>query len=209
MRDDAQDLAERGRDVLAVARVGVVADADVEVAVGPELQLAAVVVGGGVGDAQHGVMPGVGDVGARRRVELPHHERAVQLCREGVDEPGHGVVGRERDGEQPALTAVADLVGDVDERRREDDAVLDDAHGALALDHEDAARVARRRGRVERRGERPERGQRDVRHVGVGAFRGRARADDRRRDGQEADQESHADASPRACWGHHLQDGTR
>ena len=36
-------------DVLAVGRVGAVADADVEVAVGPELQLAAVVVRGGWG----------------------------------------------------------------------------------------------------------------------------------------------------------------
>jgi hypothetical protein len=89
-------------------------------------------------------VPGVGDVRARRRVELPHRERSVRERAEGVDEARDRVVGRERDRKQAALVLSADLTRHIEERRREDRAILDDPHGAASLDDEQARGVAGR-----------------------------------------------------------------
>ena len=142
-RIDAQDLAEQDAGVLSIGAHTAVAHADVEVAVGAELQLAAVVVGGRVRDTEHEAVTGVGNVGAGGGVELPDDDRPVREGRVRVQETRDGVVGGEGDREQAALSAESDLARDVEERCRQDGAALHDAHRPTALDHEHARRIAR------------------------------------------------------------------
>ena len=135
-------------------RAAAVADPDVEVVVRPEQQQAAVVVGLGVGDLhQLARRARVGDVLGPSLV-LDDRLVAVGVGVEDVEEPAGGVVGRERDRQQPLLGAGRDLVGHVEERRAERLAVLDDADLPALLDHEQPAVVLRRRGHVDGRVER-------------------------------------------------------
>ena len=151
----AEHLGEQRLVVLAVAvRVvlaAAVAHADEHGAVGGEGEQAAVVVREGLVDREQDVLAvGVGDVGigadrvARDDrvagvVRVVHEEAAVVL-----------VVGMERDAEQSALAAAAHQLVDVEERRLEQHAVLDDADGARLLDDEEAVRIEARRGDVHR-----------------------------------------------------------
>jgi hypothetical protein len=123
-----------------------VAGAGVEVAVRAELDHAAVVVGEAVGDREHD--PGAVGVGGVRVVgpggqALDH----VRLGRRVVDEEGAVllVIGVEGQAEQALLVGRSDPVADVEERRLEQDLVLDDPDLAVAGHHEQAG-VVRRRG---------------------------------------------------------------
>ena len=71
-----------------------------------------------------------------------------------VEAAAVGVVGRERDREQPLLAARGHLVADVEEGRVELAAVAHDHHAAALLDDELARAVAGRRRDVDRRVER-------------------------------------------------------
>ena len=87
-----------------------------------------------------------GDVGVRARaVVLGDGQVAVVPPGEVQEEPAIDlVVGMEGDPQQAALAAGRDEVGDVDERGRQERAVLDDADPATLLDDEEPpAAVAR------------------------------------------------------------------
>ncbi len=142
-RVDPQQLAEQDVRVLGVA-VGVagaaaVAGADVEEAVGAELELAAVVVREArVGDLDH-LVPrarrGAGGVAALapERVDLDV-AGAVDVV--DVEAPVALVTRVEGDREQPLLAAVADPVADVEEVAPERLALAQHADRARLLDHE-------------------------------------------------------------------------
>ena len=132
--DEAMDLAERRARVGRRVGVGVVADARVERAVRAELELAAVVVRGGVRLVEQRAHE-------RRPAVLPHLDIAVRLRgQEHVEQSARGVVRRERHREQAALAAAQRVGRDIEER-----AAADDLHEAGLLDHEDAVVVGRRR----------------------------------------------------------------
>ena len=138
IRVDPQHLADAGcASVCALVAVRVLADGGVELAVWPERERAAIVIGGatqvveveqnllasGRGNVAIGGEPADAIVNGRGR------RRVVD-----VDE----LIGRELriegDAEQAALADGAD--GDRQERRRQQDAVLDDAKAAALLRHE-------------------------------------------------------------------------
>ena len=155
---DAQHLAEVGGEVLAgsehVALPAAVAAADVQVAIRPEGDLAAVVVGVGAVDLHHDAGGlHVGAVGVGGGGLVLDDER-------GAVEPHVGVV----DVELPVLLELRvelqvvepllqerahDGVVDVHERLGQHLAILDDAHDARALAHEEAARAVRGHGHAD------------------------------------------------------------
>ena len=184
---DAEDLPQSTARVLrVVGRVvarAAVAGADVQEAVGAELQLPAVVVAvRGMVDLEHRP-PGrrIGEVRLRRRaVELlDRDDAAVGVARPrsrvvDVEEPAGGVVGRERHRQEPLLAYRDDAAGEVEERRAEDGAVADHVDRPVLVDHEQAVRVGRRRGDVRGRVEVPDlRQRRRRRRVGGGRRRQR------------------------------------
>ena len=118
-RVDPQQLAELDAQILrAVPGVpgrAAVAHADVEQAVRPELQLAAVVIGVRLLDEEE--LPGArGDRPAVARSELDHARVAVPIGVVDVEAVVLRIRGTERDGEQPALAAARDARADVEER---------------------------------------------------------------------------------------------
>jgi len=146
-RVDAQHLAEEGLERLAVparrvaradvARRAPVAEPDVEIALGPEPELSAVVVGLGLVDLEH--------VPAARRVRHPAlHGELVDLrvaVGVGVVDVELGAIGRERETEQPALAAVlAHPAAEVDDGRGGDGAVADGPHDTTLLSDVERAR---------------------------------------------------------------------
>ena len=120
----------RSRIVLLAA----VARADVEVAVRPELELAAVVVFGEVGHVQD--LAGAALVeGAVRADRVADHVLVLVGTGEvGVDHVGALEIRREGDREESLLVVVGHLVGDVEGRVGEHLTVPDDAHAAALLD---------------------------------------------------------------------------
>ena len=169
---DAEDASEehveslRERPGLVQHPWVTVADGRVQVAVGAELQHAAVVVLVRLRDREHHAL--VRRVGAVRleRVaselgDLQVSVRALARVEHRVEEPALGVVGCEGDGEQPGLALVGDPALEVEERQRLDLAVPHDAHRSRLLDDEDVVAVARRGrdedGLVERPADRSER----------------------------------------------------
>ena len=185
-RVDPQELAEAvvvvdavghrrrgGRDGLRVAAgiaaAAAVAGAGVEQAVGPELQLAAVVVGLLVVRDRHqrphvcGVrVVGVGRVDAMLLDgDLPH--RALRRVVD-VEQAARRVVEREGHREQTALVVRrVHLARDVQEGRPH--GAVEHLDGAALLDHEDARGVAQRSGDVDGRREVADLGQRHRRGV--------------------------------------------
>ncbi len=168
-RRDPQQLGEQ-RGALLVGRpgaderlpvtVGVVASAavagrDVQVAVGAEVQVAAVVVvAQAVLDLQDERALRRRDVGIGGAVPQVDPDVSARVGRVGVEAARRRVVRRERHREQPALAAGRELAArDREEGRGERDAVSDDADRAPALDDEQARGVAGRCGEVDRRGE--------------------------------------------------------
>ena len=154
---DAQDLAQRRAERLRVAARAVlvvaaapVAGADVHQLVGPEDHEAAVVVGLGVGHAQHEAR--AVRVGAVSPARWYSQMLSVPLLLGVVDveEPRLRVVGGEGHREQALLAAGRDLRADVEERLGEGLAALHDHDPPGLLDDEDPALVAGRRGDVER-----------------------------------------------------------
>ncbi len=143
-RPDAEELAQERRPALAVAeRVAAraaVAGGDVQVAVGPEVDVAAVVVRERLVDLEEDPLAaGVGLVRCRRRdAERRHHGVPVEV---GVvhEQPR---VGREVRGEgqpeQAALAARQDPLADVEERWIDQQPVPDDPDPARLLDDEQA-----------------------------------------------------------------------
>ncbi len=151
---EAQELAEQ--DVLVLGVVGrvasraAVARAHVEVPVdGREHELSAVVVGvGRVGhDQQDRGRRGVGDVGIARDVVPGQRDVAGRRDVVGVvdvEEPVRPIVRIEGHGQQALLRAVGGQRPDVEKRRPEKRAVLDDADRAALRHDENARGVARR-----------------------------------------------------------------
>ena len=140
---DAEQLRQQRPEVLPVV-VGValrttVAEPDVEVPVGPEGDVAAVVVGEGLRQPQHfATRPDVGDV-ARHGVGSDHAGPVVGAV--GVADEQDGAVGRERQSEQSALAPqvghVRDEIEDGALGRREHLTVAYEApHGAGTLPDE-------------------------------------------------------------------------
>src|ERR1043165_1064508 len=141
---DARELAEKLAEVLAVivriAAGAAVADADVEVAVGPELQLAAVVIGElGVRDGEDdGAAGDVGAVGIGGEDGVAR-DGDVAVRRGVVDEEEtvRRVVRMEGEAEEPALVAAGNEAADVEEGRGQDARAVPDDDGAALLDDEE------------------------------------------------------------------------
>jgi hypothetical protein len=166
----AQHLAEQRvgplRVVERVVSRAAVAEADVEIAVGAEGEMAAVVIGERLLDVGTAVRPH--EIAARLRrgrvtvvgaaFEARHH--GVPVAVGEVDEHAAGVDRTRREGEaqQPALAAAADGVAQVQEGRlahrrpfeHEDEPALRDdqerARGGRVLDHGDRVLDAARHG---------------------------------------------------------------
>src|SRR5205814_2319181 len=142
----AQELPELGAQVLRVvvrvAARAAVAGARVEQAVGPELQLPAVVVVElAVGNAQER-LPGVGQPDRPVRLELVDANvsgRVVEVEEEAVVP---GVARMERDRQEPLLAAAPDQLADVDERLRAELSVDEHADDAPLLGDVEHAALA-------------------------------------------------------------------
>ena len=157
MRVDAEDLAQQLFGVLAVfegiAAAAAVAERDVEVAVGAELELAAVVVGFlGVADAEDRFADRRAAAGIRAKgVEVDVAFGPAGLGRAGVgrvDAAAAFEVGGWRDREHAPLDfAAADQFGQVEELARVGGGAFDDL--AFALDDQQPFRVGRARGDVD------------------------------------------------------------
>ena len=154
---DAAELAEQVGRVLPVAVLAVlvaaaaaVPVAEVEHPVGPELQLAAVVVALGVGDLEQLAMPRPDARGALARAQLPDLLVAGLVREVHVELAVARELGVEGDREQALLAAGGDEAAQIGVRPRRDLPVADRADRALLLDHEEAL-VPGRRGDVDRR----------------------------------------------------------
>ena len=142
---DAQNLAEQRVRVLpaaqGIAPAAAIADADVEIAVGTEGELSAVVIRVlPVGDLQnHDLAPGIGRV--RRRAQREARDGDVSDRVRVV----HVKVTRGRktrwksDAQQAALAAAVNALRDIEKRRRDDRTVLNDAYTAGLLDDKKAS----------------------------------------------------------------------
>ena len=141
---EAEHLAEERRVALAVpvriAGGAAVTEADVQLAVRPEDDVAAVVVRVGLFDEQQlalgrgiGV---IGIVGACR--ELDDARVALRIGEVHVDASRVCEVGVEREAEEPLLRPPGDATAEVEKRRRRglQPPVDDDAHESLLLDDE-------------------------------------------------------------------------
>jgi hypothetical protein len=150
---ELEDLAEQDVEVLGpvlgVAAGAAVAHPDIEHPVGPELELAAVVV-------RVGLRNGEQHLGTRRdrarsvRAVLDDPRVAPKIRVVDVEEVVLRVVRVERDRQEPPLAAARDLRAHVQERRLPKVSVLDDADQPGLLDDVDAVGLARRGGHVER-----------------------------------------------------------
>ena len=154
-RIDAQDLAEQRvevlRAVLRVAAGAAVARSDVQQAVRPEQQQAAVVVRVWVRHRQHGPPRRlVGAVRAPARApELLHLLVAAAVGEVDVEAPAGRVVRRERHREQALLAPRGDLGRKVQERAA-DPFAAEQQHDPPALLHDEhPPPVAGRRGHVD------------------------------------------------------------
>ena len=139
---DAEDLAERVRQRLRVAERLVVADGDVELSVGAELER-----GGGVdgvhrvGQVEHvHLAAGHGDVAVQRESADAIVGRRGRRSADGVRDVDE-LVGREVRIKSEAEEAAFDLVDgrDGQGRRRQEGAVLDDPDVAALFEDEDPA----------------------------------------------------------------------
>ncbi len=191
-RIDAQELSEQDVQVLRVRRrivgAAAVAGADVQVAVRPELELAAVVVVLGVRDLENDTLRRLGDVGVRGSPVLGDDqvtEPSLSGHRVGgvvdVEASARRVVRSEGHREQAALIiAGPHRAADVEERRRELAAGLDDHDAAALLDDEDPLAVSGRRRDEDRRCERGDRLELGLAGRGTAC---RGEADEERDDG--------------------------
>ena len=150
---DAQQLAQANAEVLCVV-VGItaaaaVADADVQIAVRAEDDVAAVVIAERVCHREElAFRRRVRHIGVRRAAQVfRDDDRTVGLARVVDVELAAGPELRmERKAEKPALAARQHLRRDIEERSREHGAVPDDLDHPALLDHEKpAAAVARMR----------------------------------------------------------------
>ncbi len=155
---DAKELAKQDALVLRVlpriAGAATIPGADVEPAVGPELELATIVVGeAGMADDDHPAaraLPGVA-VGAGAKLVDLDVPRAVRVV--GVEQPVAAIVGVEGDGEQAALAPRRDSSAYVEERLAPPVPVVEHPDRAARLDHVQMVREARGLGDVGRRRE--------------------------------------------------------
>ncbi len=196
----AKQLPEPALEILGVA-VGIalaaaVARAGVEVAVGAERQLPAVVVLVRLVDEEEladadRLLPGP-------RAVLDDARVAVYVRVVHVEEAVGRVARVEGERQEPLLAAALDEVADVEERGREDATVPDHANPSRLLDHVDPLRLSRSRRDVHRGGEgagdphepQPAPGGR-LRRSPLVARRRRAAARDREGEEQEHRAESH------------------
>ena len=157
LRRDPQHLGEQHTGVLAVvvgvALAAAIPDADVQIAFGAELELAAVVVGlGVVVDREHGACAaGLSAVRVPARAPVLDDPDVVGGVRVvDVEAPARRVVGREGHRQQSLLSrGCVDLRGDVEEGTGPAPAVDQDDDASRALDHEEPPWFARRACRVD------------------------------------------------------------
>jgi hypothetical protein len=144
---DAQDLAEQLVEVLRpVVRIvtrSPVAEADVEIAVGAEHHVAAVVVGERLphdgeprAPAQIESRGGIGDEGIRRRALEPRHDGVAGAIGEVDEEARVRRIRRKGETEQSLLAAGHDRAAQVEEIGDRHDTVADDADPPALLDDE-------------------------------------------------------------------------
>lgn len=145
---EPQHLAEQRRGILCVVErivaAPAVTKADVEVAVGSELEVATVVVGERLGDEPVAVRPQQIEAGrgiGRHRVRCGSQEPSDDGMPRGVGEmyiqpAADGVVARERQSEKATLTAGGSARLQVEEVLREQLPVLDDPDTAPLFDDE-------------------------------------------------------------------------
>ena len=146
--DAAEEIVERlaGHADRDRRRVGAaVTDADVEVPVGAELHHPAVVVGGRLRQREDEAPPRlVGHVGIRGgAVVLDQSDVPVAVVVVRVHEAARRVVGREGDRQQSLLAVCNDDAAKVEERRVLLNAILDQRHHAVLLDHHQPRLVSR------------------------------------------------------------------
>ncbi len=140
--------AEILRAVLGIAARASVAHADVELAVGAERELAAVVVRVRLVDPEE-----LADLLRRGRPSavLDHARVAVRVRVVDVEQPVGCVVRVEGDRQQALLATALDEGGDVEERASEHAPVLDDTDPSCLLDDVEPPLLSGRRGDVHRR----------------------------------------------------------
>ena len=153
---DAEELPEPRpvalREVLRVPAAPAVAEAERERAVDRrEREVAAVVVRVGLRlPEEDALAPGVRDVGDRGDGELGDDRVAGRVGVVHEEAAVVGVVGVEREAEEPALAPGADPRREVEEARPEEGAVLHDPDPPPLLDDEESVEVPRGGGRPER-----------------------------------------------------------
>src|SRR5262249_50326986 len=137
---------ELGRILRAMIRVvarSTVAEADVEKAVGPEDEIAAVVIGERLPDERQPRAPakiearrGIGDERIARRSPEPRDDGVARAIREVDEHAPARRVRREREAEQSLLAARHDRAAQIEEVAVEHDAVADGADAPGLFDDE-------------------------------------------------------------------------
>ena len=141
---EPEQLAQQRAEVLCIyfagRRLRPVAHANVEVAVGAELQLAAVVIAEGLGDSeQHSARQRVGHVGIARHGIAREDGIAGRVRVVDVEESVSAIVRMKGDTEQAPFVATGDERGDIKEGRRQElSAVVDDNLSPLESKEETA-----------------------------------------------------------------------
>lgn len=141
---DTQHLAEQRAEVLAithrVAAGASIPHADIQVTIGPEFYLAAVVVFKWLGNVeQHGFGSGVGSVRIRGDAIEGDDGIALKVCVIDVETLVLREFRWERKAKQPALAGACGLRSYIEERLREESAIAENAHDAVLLDQKQAA----------------------------------------------------------------------
>ena len=143
---ESKHLAEQARGVLCavvwIVAAAPVAHADVQKPVRSEREIAAVVIGERVEDERLSVRPdevepraGVGDERIAIRSKEPgDHDMAGRVRKADIEPPRGSVVGRKREAKQPLFRTMRDVRGEVEKRRGQQRAVLDDLDDAALLD---------------------------------------------------------------------------
>ena len=152
---EPQDLSEEHAEVLraiaGIAAATAVPEADVQVAIGTERELSALVVGERLRDVQEDLRRSrVGHVRIGRHAIA--HERGVARGVRVVDveQAVRRVVRMEGEAEQAALAAARDERAQIEKRRRQDARAVEDFDAPRLLEDEEAPRAVARVNQAER-----------------------------------------------------------
>ena len=136
-QEDNLDLGESPM----VAPGAAVSQADVEIAVGPELQLSPVVIGEGLGLGEQDLFArcvGTIGVGAGDAVAGDHRHAALGIRVVHVEVALAAIPRRKRDAEQTTLPVRAGPGSDIEKRLAHQCAIAHDAHDTVLLDQKEA-----------------------------------------------------------------------